>query len=188
MDQAMLPGMENTLPLLSGTPMQVTRKGLQPAAELPAQGQQSFASCSLCRDTGRLRDADRLHYCWCAAGVAAREENREKGTSICEVTLSTVRENSAGVVCTQDNWVPENDKWGDWEKAVRLGRGYLVGSRVPMGALPSRSMRQSAPDTYVCGSAPRHPRRSCAASTCTCSAHSGSTARLTFSCGSSWWS
>jgi len=38
MAQAMLPGMENTLPLLSGTPMQVTRKGLQPAASFRHRG------------------------------------------------------------------------------------------------------------------------------------------------------
>jgi len=78
-DQEMLPGMENTLPLFSGTPQRVTRKDPQPAAEVPAKGQQSFATCRLCKDTGRLNSGDRLHYCWCAAGVAAREEDRELG-------------------------------------------------------------------------------------------------------------
>ena len=74
-DQAMLPGMENTLPLFSGTPQRIERKDPAPAANVPVAGQSSYATCRLCKDTGRLRNADRLHYCWCAAGVAAREED-----------------------------------------------------------------------------------------------------------------
>jgi len=91
-DQEMLPGMEETLPLFSGTPMQVTRKAAERAAGASASSQQSFARCRLCKDTGRLNSGDRLHYCWCAAGDAARAEDREKGTPICETAPSTIRE------------------------------------------------------------------------------------------------
>ena len=73
MDQAMLPGMENTLPLFSGTPLRVTRKDPPLATELPVRGQQSFATCRLCKDTGRLKTADRDRYCWCKAGQRARD-------------------------------------------------------------------------------------------------------------------
>ena len=38
MGQAMLPGMENTLPLFSGTPMQVSRKPAETAASASAAG------------------------------------------------------------------------------------------------------------------------------------------------------
>lgn len=82
-DQEMLPGMEDTLPLFSGTPMQVTRKDPQPAANVPVAGQSSYATCRLCKDTGRLNSGDRLRYCWCAAGVAAREEDREIALGLC---------------------------------------------------------------------------------------------------------
>ena len=79
MGQAMLPGMENTLPLFSGTPMRVSRKPAETAEGASAAGQRSFATCGLCKDTGRIKNADRRHYCWCAAGVAAREQDREIG-------------------------------------------------------------------------------------------------------------
>ena len=109
MNQAMLPGMEDTLPLFTGTPMQARRKNPQPAANVPLEGQQSYANCRLCKDTGRLSNAARQHYCWCAAGVAARAEDREKDCSIREVTLSTVRGSFAGVVSMRGNWVPQDD-------------------------------------------------------------------------------
>jgi hypothetical protein len=76
MNQTMLPGMEDTLPLFSGTPQRVTHKDPAPAANVPVAGQSSYATCRLCKDTDRLNSGDRLHYCWCAAGVAAREEDR----------------------------------------------------------------------------------------------------------------
>ena len=76
MDQKMLPGMDNTLPLFSGTPQRIERKDPAPAANVPATDQSSYATCRLCKDTGRLNSGDRLHYCWCAAGVAARKEDR----------------------------------------------------------------------------------------------------------------
>lgn len=109
MGQAMHPGMENTLPLFSGTPMQVSRRPAEAAVGASASHQQSFASCRLCKDTGRLSNADRQHDCWCAAGVAARAEDREKDCSIREVTLSTVRGSFAGVVSMRGNWVPQDD-------------------------------------------------------------------------------
>jgi hypothetical protein len=109
MGQAMLPGMEDMLPLFSGTPMQVSRKAAVPAAGGSAASQQSFATCGLCRDTGRLNHADRQHYCWCAPGDAAREKDREKGASLREVTLSTGRESFAGAVSIRDDWVPQDD-------------------------------------------------------------------------------
>jgi hypothetical protein len=116
--------------------MQVMRKDPQTTAglgesEFAAKGQhrpvtfgtrQSFASCRLCKDTGRLNNADRLHHCWCAAGVAARKEDREHRRSIREVTISTRRENSAGTVSAL----------GSCDKSIKLGRSYMVGSDDPI--------------------------------------------------------
>jgi len=63
-DQAMLPGMENALPLFSGTPQRVTRKDPAPATNVPVAGQSSYATCHLCKDTGRLNTGGRMRYCW----------------------------------------------------------------------------------------------------------------------------
>jgi len=47
----------------------------------------------------------------------------------------------------RDNWVPEDDEWGDWDKAMKLGLDYLVGSRVLIGKLlrSHRTLLDDAP-------------------------------------------
>ena len=91
MGQVMLPGMENTLPLFSGTAPRAKHKPLKHAEDV-SRDQASYAECKLCKDTGRLKNADRLFYCWCEAGIAARASDREAGRSIREVTTQTVLE------------------------------------------------------------------------------------------------
>lgn len=62
-----------SLPLFSGTPVQVTL----PAAgevEVVSPDQASFAACRVCMDTGLVGDK----YCSCAAGVALRLARRQQ--------------------------------------------------------------------------------------------------------------
>ena len=54
--------------------------------------------------------------------------------------------------------MPEHDEWGDWDKAVQLGRDYMVGSRVPMGKfLCSHRSRLNAWQQVASVWAQQHP-------------------------------
>jgi hypothetical protein len=94
--------------------------------------QQPCAECRLCKDTGRLKSGDRSQTCWCAAGAAARQEDRERGAPIREVTTTATQGAFAGIVGTRPSWVKAGDEWLSWEKTLALGRDYMVGSEVTM--------------------------------------------------------
>lgn len=57
------------LPLFSGTAQRTTAEVFTPRE---VARQQSMAACSICLDTGRVEG----HYCTCAAGTRAREDDR----------------------------------------------------------------------------------------------------------------
>ena len=50
------------------------------------------------------------------------------------VTLDDIRRLFPGDVRVRDNWRNDKppDEWDDWNNALKGGRGYMVGSRVPM--------------------------------------------------------
>ena len=62
------------LPLFSGTPQSVSAQ-VRGASTVKAK-QSSFFKCSICSDTGRIKQGRKRLYCWCEAGDAARWNER----------------------------------------------------------------------------------------------------------------
>lgn len=159
MNQPMFPGMDDALPLFSGTAIRTIATTAPTGNGVPDPNQSSFAECRVCRDTGRLQHDDRQLYCWCQAGVAARQADREAGTSIHEITAHTVQEAFPGTVTVRPNWVPDTDEYGSWNKMLECGRSYMVGRDVPMSTfIRSHRTRLQAWQRLAFAFCKQHPK------------------------------